>query len=309
MIDQWYEAHKDLIFTKEPCVNALRDAMQAKKSLIPRRLFQYQRFGGRALQNLENGVVYLANPAAFNDPYDCAITFKAIDPKHFLREVANSLEVEASEEVLALPFADALSAMTGEYHVHEELASEIAQIAEAYERISDDGRKLLSSNLRERMKISCFCERLDSTLMWAHYAEYHRGFAVEYDFASLPAKHYFSTHLWPVIYRDALFDASVMVPAIPYSVDVDRRNPMYGLAAALHKARDWSYEKEWRLLGTEPSSGGAAVEAPKPVAIYLGAQASNEDAERLRSIALQRDIPIHRMKLAASRYEMVPIPF
>jgi hypothetical protein len=40
---------------------------------IPTRLYKYEPLTIQALHNLKSQVIYFGSPAAFNDPYDCAL--------------------------------------------------------------------------------------------------------------------------------------------------------------------------------------------------------------------------------------------
>ena len=80
-------------------------------------------------------------------------------------------------------------------------------------------------------------------LMWAHYASYHQGFCVEYDLSNIEPLDYRKRFLFPVTYSDDVFDATEH-----YKKDMDDENynNIYLARAALVKAKDWQYEKEWR---------------------------------------------------------------
>jgi hypothetical protein len=46
----------------------------------PSRLFKYEPFTARSLQNLKEQVIYFGSPLNFNDPYDCALTPRVKSP-------------------------------------------------------------------------------------------------------------------------------------------------------------------------------------------------------------------------------------
>lgn len=89
----------------------------------------------------------------------------------------------------------------------------------------------------------------DSLLMWAHYAESHKGFAI-----GLDSHHpYFDQrrhgddvirHLAPVAYSEERPAAILLNPALTEAEQVAR------LAATffLTKSIEWQYEREWRML-------------------------------------------------------------
>ena len=64
---------------------------------------------------------------------------------------------------------------------------------------------MIFAPVRKSMRICCFSESIESMLMWTHYANEHKGFAIEY---GPNEKSSIALQLWPVFYRDKLFDLS-----------------------------------------------------------------------------------------------------
>src|ERR1039457_1140504 len=101
--------------------------------------------------------------------------------------------------------------------------------------------------------------------MWSHYASSHTGFALEYDFTS-ERDHYIEGNLFPVIYRDEVFDLT------DFALAVLMHRPRSEVApklAAMQKARDWAYEREWRFIAPAIATPEGPVELPLPKAAYL----------------------------------------
>ena len=90
--------------------------------------------------------------------------------------------------------------------------------------------------MRNQQGVACFSEDVDNILMWAHYADGHRGFCLEFD-----TKDETFSKAHPVVYSNLL-------PALNMA-DVFIRNSRNNLMAIYTtKAASWAYEKEWRLL-------------------------------------------------------------
>lgn len=117
--------------------------------------------------------------------------------------------------------------------------------------------------MQKKYNVACFSECHDSLLMWAHYADCHKGLCLqlEYDSGKLPDKCFFekvrySSH-YPKIDVTQTEDLSV--------VEV-----FY-----LTKAVEWLYEKEWRLVAPASMKGtngfDGEIESPFTISrIYLG---------------------------------------
>ena len=142
----------------------------------------------------------------------------------------------------------------------------------------------------------CLSESIKSPLMWAHYADNNKGFALGYDFtnnditicSNCPNRTCNNIRLatiYPIIYSDKRLDATRygqwLVEQIINSRFGFPTNTLYDdeflfTKAALYKSKDWAYENEWRIIC---STADAAMEKrdrypiPKrPIAIYFGCQ-------------------------------------
>lgn len=151
--------------------------------------------------------------------------------------------------------------------------------------------EMLYKPAKRSMRICCFSESIESMLMWTHYANEHKGFALEYgpnDKSSV------ALQLWPVFYREKLFDISDFLTRI--------RSNLIPLLPALHKAIDWKYEKEWRLIA--PGGEGENISMPRPKAIYMGSNVCPRIEEDLTEIATERRIKLYRMSHDRHEFKM-----
>lgn len=161
-------------------------------------------------------------------------------------------------------------------------------------------------------RITCLSETMDSPLMWSHYANKHFGFCLEYDFTHTIVKRYRDLNtakimLLPVIYSDrrpslsrAFTDPKVMVPFLKTKVLPDSvlESIIYGL---LFKSSDWSYEKEWRIIGLNMDD--PVMKLPPPRKVFLGANIEDPAKERLIEISRKKHIPVYQMFLSPDKYK------
>ena len=77
--------------------------------------------------------------------------------------------------------------------------------------------------------------------------------------------------------------------------------------AAITKAIDWKYEKEWRIVF--PNDTGGHFKMPKPKKIYLGSRFKDNDKEIYKEYLLdfysKGNIPKQEMKIHNSEYRIV----
>ena len=104
-------------------------------------------------------------------------------------------------------------------------------------------RKIRSNfaSLKERIGISCFCESENSLLMWAHYADNHRGICVEYNLLETNQQLNFTPV--SVIYSNTKAHFNSLNPETS-------EQDAYELfiQSVTSKSPEWSYEKEWRII-------------------------------------------------------------
>ncbi len=188
---------------------------------------------------------------------------------------------------------------------------DIDSIKEQFDSISKESIKKARQVVSEQFRVTCLSQKMDSSLMWSHYANKHYGFCLEYDFTAtvsyqpndlLTAQ----LMLFPVHYSDerpllskALFDTknlfnykkNNMLPAVAFE------KIMYGL---LGKSSDWDYEEEWRIfqLGNKDT-----MKLPKARKVFLGANIEDSPKQRIMEIAKKKNIPVFQMYLKADKYK------
>lgn len=216
----------------------------------PAKLYKYQPFTAQTLTNLTRRNWYFAAPAAFNDPFDCQYQLVDLSPGDI-------------NDILALADREGKNT-TG---ARRQLAADPAELSKLIASSSASARELLTKSFSNR-GVCCFSARLDSLLMWGHYADGHRGFCLEFDTSS---KHFRPLH--PVSYGaecPSFSPAQVLIPKGREPIDI----------ALCSKPADWEYEEEWRLLhdiaGTEYGYGPEAL-----TAIYFGARMDYTHTELL----------------------------
>ncbi|HCF2637070.1 TPA: DUF2971 domain-containing protein [Pseudomonas aeruginosa] len=290
--------------------SAERDKVNAYKAqYIPRRLFKYRSFSGHALDNFRNGTLWCTTASNFNDPYDSALSFDAYSDEMIAEAAARSLGVYSDAEVVEILASDnciseVFSRVVQKYpDLNAELVEKVVINLRTVQR---DHRvkmiDLVNDGLQSTTKICSLCERIDSVVMWSHYAQNHTGFAIEYDFSVLPPSDFLVRSLWPVIYDNKLYDAT---GHLGLALKKDEPASLFLIGAALHKAQDWSYEAEWRLVIPESQDDPPrSFKAPAPSAVYIGSRMSDKNVESVLSISRHLDVPVYQMQLSRFEFSM-----
>jgi hypothetical protein len=216
--------------------------------------------------------------------------------------------------------------------------SPIGKMNDVYDGVPDSNIDELTNEEQKQFEgsayLKCFSQSKDNLLMWAHYAEQHHGFCVEYDLALLERDCKLFDYIFPVVYTpedrpkhidikylaNLLLELSLDIPQSEFTTDIW---PML-----LTKSVDWRYEKEWRLIipkqkmyGLSLSQSGIPVLQDKMVdfdcatAIYLGRRISAEVKESISEIAdrintkrseeNRQQIKIYQAKLHDAEYRLI----
>lgn len=246
----------------------------------PISLYKYFRDKDLYLNNVRNNKLWYSSPCNFNDVYDCDIFFD--DKKIF-----ESLWYMASEGKL-IRLGSAMGKM---------ISTEINK--------SIMSGKTHLTEIKNTTGVTCFSEVKDSLLMWAHYADNHRGFCVEYNLLDINKKLKFTPI--PVIYTDeiACFD-SINIETLD-----DDSKKLITTSVSL-KSPEWSYEREWRIIRDKGACGdkwddnkkGALLDMIKPSSIILGCNAKPDFEQKVKEYCQNSRINLYKMEKDERQYKL-----
>ena len=192
---------------------------------MPSHIYKYESVTTRSLQNLKNQVIYFGSPLNFNDPYDCAL--------------APSIRVPNDDEIERIRSAELRSKTLpeeGKEIIRRRSATELRLM---YLRIGQDAVNGAIRDFLKKNGVSCFSERNDSLLMWAHYGGHSKGLCLQFDTNFDPFR-----NLRQVKYTQEMPE----IDLLPIICD---RNFDQILDLYCTKALDWAYEQEWRGIHRE----------------------------------------------------------
>ena len=293
-------------------------AFIVKHPHLPARLYKYRQFTPNHLDALSKNVLWMSSPDRFNDPYDAAVSF---DTDRFLIEeqsvhdfIASAKEMDrvlkAGGTWQPKKLVHPVQQGTWRQRIMTELLAdaniphkeEFARaISEFMKKQAEDGVKRMSDWFRQGFSVLSLSENVSSTLMWSHYSDSHRGFVIEYDFASLGYGDLRRRLCFPVFYTKKLRDATRYMARS----DMTDYNNLFGQYMCLIKQDQWSYEREWRIIhAIGPSHANAELSMPEPSAIILGAQVKQADEDTMAAVCRARSIPLKRMVQRPGRFDL-----
>jgi hypothetical protein len=300
------------------------DAFKLKSLHLPGTICKYRKDCEYSRGNLKDDTVWLCSPADYNDPFDCQtkvivssvesalaralvrgfftkmLNLSMLDapPPRLERRIGESIDSYALRVAAQYKQKLPASARGGVNLLGGRLAKSLPDFAEE--------AKQKSGMFRDLTKSCSFAGRNDSILMWSHYADNHQGFCVEYDIHKIPESHQFRRTLFPIIYSKRLYDSTELVVDWIEKPRSDW-NPYFPLLPFVHKAEDWSYEKEWRLLFVTPEPvSNHALSAPIPARIFLGARMKETAKKEIVELIGDKPIEIHQMRLADDSFVLIP---
>lgn len=301
--------------------------------LTPENLYRYRNCNSFNFEALEKDKFLLTNPICFNDPYDSLLFIERkklvdtilnsnVNDVDLIERLNNDLEFRTSQiKLLGKDFVDTfLKAFPfrnqKEKEYYKKLSDKIS--VDFIDKIIDEAIK----SLKQSSLVGCLSERIDSMLMWSHYAQNHQGFALNYDFKSryiidvgvpgVVGSEFADKKIFPVRYSDKRFDATYYVEFhfidnfyrhLGLKLNAPFFDKLFYYKILLFKSMDWSYEKEWRIIkqtnlnykDNKPVFDYIPLIRPKE--IYLGSQISKENKEKLIKIGKSKNIDIYQMKI------------
>ena len=225
------------------------------------------------LPEVGDGTLRATQPAALNDPFECAVG--ALFKDFGVDEARHNQE-----------FAEALSSIPGTTPV---TAYHVAQARE--QRGSLYLRDLLTKQLSQRFGIVSFSTDPRHPLMWSHYTLDGSGFVVGYDVERLRVVSSQEESLRPVRYFEE------MVAIESYELLGIHKGALNAVMSL--KSDHWSYEQEWRLIIELDETIGTGFEDRRGLPINL----LRVPNEAVLSVFYTERTPVEVVDLVRSRLE------
>ena len=247
---------------------------------FPQILYKYRRFDkkGHSLDILRNGELYHTSISKLNDPFDCAIsyTFDAsmLDMRKYAGDVVKRHFPEASKEERRVKIKEMEAKITAP-NWGEGARQDIQEIRE------------------DEFGICCLSTPRDNLLLWAHYADEHRGLCIGLSTEKLGivqlglVKSRVLLDLLKVEYSPDMPQISI----IDSMLRPDGKEDIYTMIST--KSSDWKYEKEYRLVYWGHPDGKLSVGREAIAEVILGCRCS--DANREKTLAVMPDgVPVYQ---------------
>lgn len=268
--------------TQEERIQACVDVGYYYMCYAPSSLYKYYSDKPRNLEAVKNNKMWYSAPCDFNDVFDCDL---AINSKEILNGVLQMVPDKRGIRVGS--------------QVWKQLNGSVNQQIKTFQADYE--------GLRTKMGIACLSEADNSLLMWAHYANNHRGMCVEYELLEFNSRLGFSPV--PIIYSDERV-------SVHNFETLERDIQGKFIESLTSKSADWSYEREWRIIREDSACGdkwdvekkGALLDAIRPKSVTLGCMATSEFEKEVREYCEASKINLFKMHKNPERYSLEKVP-
>lgn len=335
--------------------------LDIKNDKIPTTLFKFFFPSYDNILDMKNQRIWCSHPSSFNDLYDCSIGYDIDEfEKKKTLEIMKSRKLSknllCSNNFTENDYNRVLNSTTNfdksGYRYNGKTVEYFNDVMrKIYEDKSDDFERRVYQKIRSKIndieekigliqsnniRVSCFANlnRYDDfpkmAQMWAHYADNHRGYCVEYDISTLKEnkeiktpfmyqdeKKYFEERL-DLVLKGSLFPVSYSSKRvkIPYTeLNQLSKLPKKNIKkipsleellfkAYVNKSTVWNYEKEWRVIIEDRICEYYDNKIPFPFAkcIYIGARMEEKKKDMLIAIGEELDIKVNIMNVERDNY-------
>lgn len=215
--------------------------------------FAFRKCTNFIYQSLVNEQLNLSSPTIFNDPFDCPI-----------RELLNNGDDISKLQIQA--YKDCLK-----------IACFMSNVKLPYPK---DQNNFFSETVYNEKKHKKDKKEFLNTLMWAHYADSHKGICIKYRFPNSMSKLGGDGNGIVSYFKDVKYSSEEMSK---YS----KKDSINLEDAFFLKGKDWEYENELRFLHYDLNNQDSydTINIPNCIeAIYFGLKCSDKDKKTIKNI-------------------------
>ena len=245
--------------------------------------YKYVKFDEGPLCIIKEGTIKFTDPRDFNDPFDChpevdeeALYKSTVEDKPYFERITNTSNLPPGRRI-------------------EEKAKQKAKLKNHFHNYN----KVMNNNIG----ICCLSKTPLNLLMWAHYAENHRGFVIEFSIPqTLPLS---STSSDDIYYLDPLpVEYKEKKPIITNRKDFKKY--------ALTKSLDWEYEQEWRVIDFNRKDDGIRPYNRNQIlkSVIAGMRISDDNFAVLKNIVdsvnkeLGMNVTVHKAEPVSGKFAL-----
>jgi Protein of unknown function (DUF2971) len=210
-------------------------------------LYKYMTADG-AIRLFRKGMLRFTQPSEFNDPFEMQPFLKGLADESTLENqfhngFGKTLDPQIDEMFEKLHLTDEQRATIDRQALKLLVQAQAPRGLELFKSFARIVTPVISGQIyktsNENLGMLCLTEKPENLLMWAHYADHHRGAVIEFD-----EKHEFFSrrvseaddfrHFRKVVYAETRPNLFL--------------NEFNAVDFFYFKSKEWQYEQEWRLI-------------------------------------------------------------
>ena len=303
-----------------PYLQPIADALM---EVMPVPLYRFRTINEYSLSAFDKDLIFFSRAKDFNDPYDSLLTSPSFEEimrctdggiaslmNAFRDQLLKGMGIPQNIKDLFPP--SLLDQMLMFMKMQTVAVKNKGNVEPNWHEIQAKLKDMVenfANDLRESESYACFSESITSSTMWAHYADYHKGFALSYDMKSLVLSKPYGLMILPVIYSDVRYDATNLLgwcTAQMLGLPMNRIDQLDKIKGALYKSSEWAYEKEWRLINSVNQNQPHPSFRYAPTGIYYGSRISEINKKILHNMAIEKGLKEYEMYVdrSSSDYQM-----
>jgi len=197
---------------------------------LPKHIYKYVTLNQRFYEMIIRKELWFASPESFNDPFDCNLPWQYHfeDQEMFEFIEKHGIEIQEAGNL-------------------EEIKAEAERLSIRY---NNEFVRIMKG-----VGVCCFSAKKDDLIMWAHYADSHKGVQICFE-VKLLAENF------------------NIIKNVIYSNHRPIVNPLKNISSAffptvIHKSTDWKNEKEVRIISSTPGNYPFEMNALKEIRFGL----------------------------------------
>ncbi len=257
-------------------------------------LFKYRAdIGNHSFDILENDRFYFCAPEYFNDPFDAAIPF---DYSKVSSGYLKSMVKRNSKNMIG----DRESRRKKGKELHKRMVS-------AKSNFGSRGYQAQIDFINKNIGIFCLSSESKNLLLWAHYANSHRGFCIEFDKEKLIR--YINEENRNTLYGQKSllqFEQVIYSKTFPLINPETFSEPDKFTQPLITKSIDWKYEEEFRIIYLKGANRHYEIDDSIISGVYLGLKASADTEKHIKQCLEKRKskIPLFKAKMKQKEYAL-----
>lgn len=273
----------------------------------------YKYITEKRLSILGNGLIRFTQPQAFNDPFELKPHIYSLASKSFLEDDFNrnfdaSLREVYEKQPIKFKKATPFSVFaTLAMSKRDGILSSVIEMAKHF---TPQIKELVHEGLEKNIGILSLTEKDNNLLMWAHYANSHKGLVVEFD----------ETHRF-FNQKKSEKNESMCLKKVEYSSQRPslELSQVESINSFLVKGNAWEYEQEWRMLHPLAEADSIIENQPHDIHLFkvpflaiksvlIGVRATEETRKELTRIIMSNSelghVKIYEMHIHESQFEL-----